>query len=215
MTTLSGPSIAPASGKAARQLVIFLHGLGADGNDLLSLAYEFQDVLPDAQFISPNAPFPCDMAPFGYQWFSLQDRRPDPILDGVRHAAPILNRFIDDQLAALGLNDRDLFLIGFSQGTMMALYTSLRRAAACRGVIGYSGALVGGERLPEEMTARPPVCLIHGDADMVVPFQASVMAHGVLESLSVPVEFHRRPRLGHGIDPEGVDIAKRFIETRS
>jgi len=212
---LNGPTVPPASGKVAKQLVVFLHGLGADGHDLISLAPAFQEVLPDAQCISPHAPFQCDMAPFGFQWFSLQDRAPEAMLQGIKKAAPILNSYIDAQLQSLGLTDQDLILIGFSQGTMMSLYTALRRPKACRAVIGYSGALIGEESLDSELRSSPPVCLIHGEADMVVPCEASVAAHQVLKERGLEVEFHRRPMLQHGIDPEGVHIAKAFIQAHS
>src|SRR5947208_8561128 len=125
LMSLSGPTRPPVAGGKPRQLVILLHGLGADGNDLIGLAPVLARLLPDAEFVSPNAPFPCDMAPYGYQWFSLQDRSPEAILGGVRASAPILDAFIDDLLAARGLEEKDLALVGFSQGTMMSLYVGL------------------------------------------------------------------------------------------
>ena len=125
---LDGPRAGPAVEGAADSLVVLLHGLGADGNDLIGLAPELSRLLPGAAFVSPHAPFPCDMAPFGRQWFSLQDRAPQSLLAGARMAAPILDRFIDDELARHDLADDRLALVGFSQGTMMALYVALRRA---------------------------------------------------------------------------------------
>src|SRR5690242_18353856 len=145
LLTLSGPSRKPASGGAPRQLVILLHGLGADGNDLIGLAPYWAPLLPDAEFVAPDAPFPCDMAPFGRQWFSLQDRSPLAILAGVRAAAPILDVFIDEALKARNLDESRLALVGFSQGTMMSLYVGLRRAKALAGIVGFSGALLGPE----------------------------------------------------------------------
>src|SRR5215469_10624101 len=123
--TLSGPSHPPHSGGKPKRLVILLHGLGADGNDLIGLAPYWAPQLPTAEFLSPNAPFPCDMAPYGYQWFSVQDRSPPAVLAGVRAAAPFLDSFIDEALNARGLDDGDLALVGFSQGTMMSLYVGL------------------------------------------------------------------------------------------
>ncbi|MBX9726250.1 MAG: hypothetical protein K2X09_03200, partial [Rickettsiales bacterium] len=163
-TALSGPELKAQSG-ITKRIVIFLHGLGADGNDLLSLAPMLD--LPDTHFMSPNAPFPCDMAPYGYQWFSLQDRNPARILPEIRTAEPILNAYIDSALARFNLKPKDLALIGFSQGSMMALHTAPRRASAIAGVVGISGALFGAERLSSEITSRPPVCLIHGTHDEV------------------------------------------------
>jgi phospholipase/carboxylesterase len=200
---LSGPGMPPRSGKV-RQLVVLLHGLGADGDDLIALAPYFAELLPDAEFISPHAPFACDMAPFGRQWFSLRDRSPDAILYGLEVARPMLDAFLDAALASRGLTDKDLLLVGFSQGTMLSLFTALRRPRACAGLLGYSGMLASPERLPEEITARPPVLLIHGDQDPVVPFEFMDLARQALELLGVPVMVERRPGLGHSIDDEGL-----------
>src|SRR5258708_8627469 len=125
---LDGPLLAPATGGKAKHLVILLHRLGSDGNDLIGLAPHWAPTLPDVAFASPNAPFPCDMAPYGYQWFSFLDRSAPRILAGVQAAAPVLQSFIDQELERLGLEEKDLALVGFSQGTMMALYVALRRA---------------------------------------------------------------------------------------
>lgn len=209
---LTGPALKPLSGGSAKQLVVFLHGLGADGQDLISLSQAFGQVLPDAMFVSPNAPEPCDMAPFGYQWFSLQDRAYPAMLAGVEHAAPALNRFLDRQLDLLGLTDEDMALIGFSQGTMMALYSALRRPNCCGAIVGYSGALIAPEMLLAEIRSKPPVCLIHGDADPVVMFEAMGAAEIGLKAAGVSVETHARPGLGHGIDPEGIKTACTFLQ---
>jgi phospholipase/carboxylesterase len=208
---LSGPIHKPESGGKPRQLVILLHGLGADGNDLIGLAPVLAQVLPDAEFVSPNAPFPCDMAPYGYQWFSLQDRSPATILAGVRAAAPVLDAFIDEALESRGLAEKDLALIGFSQGTMMSLYVGLRRARPVAGIVGFSGALVGAELLAGEIRSRPRVLLVHGDADQMVPFQALAMAERTLTEADVPVETLTCPGLGHGIDEAGLKAATRFL----
>lgn len=210
MTTLTGPERAPQSGNVKR-LVIFLHGLGADGDDLISLAPMLE--LPDTQFASPHAPFPCDMAPYGYQWFSLLDRAPVKLLEGVKIAAPILNQYIDAQRDRFKLNDSDIALIGFSQGSMMALYTSLRRPKPLAGVVGFSGALIGGHLLKEEASSKLPICLVHGEEDAVVPFGAMGHAEEALQLHGIDVTTHARPYLGHGIDPEGIDIAKSFLKT--
>lgn len=207
-TALKGPELAPKSG-VTKRLVIFLHGLGADGNDLLSIGPMLE--LPDTHFISPNAPFDCDMAPYGYQWFSLLDRNPTKILEGIKIAEPILNTFIDAQLARFSLTPKDVALIGFSQGSMMSLYTAPRRAEPIAGVVGISGALFGHELLAAELKSRPPVCLIHGTHDEVVPFSAMGMAEIALGAADIEIEAHARPNLGHGIDEEGVDITARFL----
>jgi phospholipase/carboxylesterase len=208
---LSGPIQKPASGGKPRQLVVLMHGVGADGNDLIGLAPYWAALLPEAEFVSPDAPFPCDMAPFGRQWFSLQDRSPPAILAGVRATAPILDAFLDEALAARGLADHQLALVGFSQGTMMALYVGLRRARAPACIVGYSGALVGADSLPQEIRARPKVLLIHGDADEVVPPHALPMAVNGLKAAGVAVDVLIRPGLGHGIDEEGLTGGGEFL----
>jgi len=131
MLSLNGPSHPPAAGGKPRRLVLLLHGLGADGNDLIGLAPYWARLLPEAEFLSPNAPFPCDMAPYGYQWYSVQDRSPEAQLAGVRAAAPILDGFIDEALAERGLGPEDLALVGFSQGTVTVSYTHLTLPTIC------------------------------------------------------------------------------------
>lgn len=211
---LSGPSRKPASGGAARQLVVLLHGLGADGNDLIGLAPYWAPLVPEAEFLSPHAPFPCDMAPMGRQWFSLQDRSQTAILAGIRAAAPVLDGFLDEALAQRGLDERQLALVGFSQGTMMSLYVGPRRAKTLAGIVGYSGALVGPELLPTEIRSRPPMLLVHGDADQVVPPAALPLAVAGLRAAGVPVEEIVRPGLGHGIDEEGLRRGGLFLKEK-
>jgi phospholipase/carboxylesterase len=211
---LSGPSQRPASGGKPRQLVILLHGLGADGNDLIGLAPYWAKLLPDAEFLAPNAPFPCDMAPFGYQWFSFQSRELDAIEAGVRAAAPPLDVYIDEALAARGLSERELALVGFSQGTMMALHVGLRRADPVAGIVGYSGALIGGAALPGEIRSRPPVLLIHGEADEIVPVGAMSMAERTLKAAGISVATLSRPGLPHSIDEEGLRRGGAFLREK-
>ncbi len=209
--TLNGPTLAPVSGAKPQQLVIMLHGIGSDGDDLIGLAPYFQKVLPEAFFISPQAPFAFDMAPVGYQWFSLQDDSLSARLAGAQTAAPILDAFIDQQLAATGLTDDKLVLIGFSQGTMMALHVGLRRANPMAGILGYSGMLIAPELLAESIKSRPPVYLVHGDADEVMPVQALPEAVAGLETVGVDVESYSCPGLGHGLDDDGVSHGMEFI----
>lgn len=208
---LDGPREGPRSGGAPRQLVVLLHGLGANGQDLIALAPVLGTVLPDAVFVAPDAPSPCDMAPFGYQWFSLQVRTPESLYVGAEEARSLLDRFLDEEMARYGLKDENLVLVGFSQGTMMALHTALRRQAACAGVIGYSGLLVGGERLTQEIVSRPPVLLVHGDQDEVVSPEALSAAAEALRAVDVQVTAEVRPGLGHGIDEPGVAMAASFL----
>ena len=227
-TSLSGPAHAPARGNPPKRLVIFLHGYGADGNDLIGLAPGFESGLPDTQFYAPDAPEPCEMAPFGRQWFSLVDYDPntlrrDPrtmgtmyeaMLDGARKAAPVLNAFIDQKLEEHGFTADQLALVGFSQGTMMALHVALRRKAPVAALLGYSGAMVGADILKDEIVSRPPVTLIHGVSDPVVPFEAMDAAQNALKGAGVMVDSHGRPGLEHGIDPEGVRIGIEFLRAQ-
>lgn len=213
MEKLDGPSVPPLAGGPPRQLVVLLHGVGADGEDLIGLAPMLAEVLPHAAFIAPNAPEPCDMAPFGYQWFSLLDRHPEALLAGVRGVAGRLDGFLDDLLAQHALNDSDLALVGFSQGTMTALHVALRRAQPPAALLGYSGALLGPDVLRQELRARPPVYLIHGEADDVVPFPALHAAVAALAAAEVPVRWSVCRGLGHGIDPEMVRHGAAFLQT--
>lgn len=211
---MDGPRFGPASGGAAAQLVVLLHGVGADGQDLIGLAPFLAKTLPDAAFASPNAPFPCDMAPFGYQWFSVQDRSPSAMLAGVQATAPILDAFIDAEMERHGVSAAQTALIGFSQGTMMSLFVAPRREEAFAGIVGFSGRLIAPELLAEEIKVRPPVVLVHGDADEVVPYESMALAEEGLTAAGIEVETMTRPGLGHGIDPEGMTRAASFLAER-
>jgi phospholipase/carboxylesterase len=211
LALLSGPRVPPRAGGPPRQLVVLLHGVGADGQDLIELAPAMAPVLPGAAFVAPNAPEPCDMAPFGYQWFSLRDRRPDALLLGVQAVAPLLDAFLVAELERHGLGDHQVALVGFSQGAMAALYLAPRRTRALAGVLGYSGALIGGERLPHEATSKPPVFLVHGDADEVVPVQAMYGAVAGLQAAGIPVQWSLRRGLPHGVDPDSVAHGAAFL----
>ncbi|MGA8649803.1 MAG: prolyl oligopeptidase family serine peptidase [Xanthobacteraceae bacterium] len=212
---LDGPRLAPRSG-AARQLVVFLHGYGADGNDLIEIGRVWQQLLPQAAFVSPHAPEPCGQAPVGRQWFPLTFRDPNERWVGVNQARPMLERFIDAELGRLGLPPSALALVGFSQGTMMALHLGLRRAVAPAAIVGYSGLLVVPpdgdlEKFAAEIKARPPVLLVHGDQDDLIPPQALFQAAQGLAALDVPVEWHMSAGVGHGIDPEGLRHGGEFL----
>jgi phospholipase/carboxylesterase len=151
------------------------------------------------------------MAPFGYQWFSLQDRRSEALLRGVQAAAPLLDAFLDEELERHGLSPRALALVGFSQGTMMSLYVAPRRPAPVAAVLGFSGALLGADALKVEAVSRPPVFLIHGDADEIVPVGALSAAVAGLQAADIPVRFEVRPGLPHAIDPEGITHGGAFL----
>ena len=215
---LDGPRLPPRSGPA-RQLVVFLHGYGADGNDLIEIGRAWQGMLPHAAFVSPHAPEPCGQAPRGRQWFALTFRNPDERWIGVNQAAPVLERFLDAELARHKLPPSALALVGFSQGTMMALHVGLRRAVPPAAIVGYSGILVDrpdgdAESFAAEIRSRPPVLLVHGDRDDLIPPDALFAATQGLSALGVPVEWHLSPGVGHGIDPEGLRHGGEFLARR-
>jgi phospholipase/carboxylesterase len=216
MADLDGPRLEPRSG-IAKQLVVFLHGYGADGNDLIDIGRSWQQLLPDAAFVSPHAPRPCGQAPTGREWFPLTMREPNERWDGVNAAAPGLNAFLDAELARRGLTDSALALVGFSQGTMMSLHVGLRRASTPAAIVGYSGMLVTPtneadiDRFAAEIRSRPPVLLVHGDQDQLIPVQALMHAAQGLAALEVPVEWHISPGVGHGIDQEGLRHGGEFL----
>lgn len=198
-----------------RSLVVFLHGYGADGADLLGLADPLAPHLPGTAFVSPDAPEPCVNNAFGRQWF------PVPWLDGSTEAASAaslalstddLNGFIDAAMAAEGVGPAATALIGFSQGTMMALHVALRRSEPLAAVVGFSGRLLQPEALTAQITARPPVLLIHGDADPVVPYADLAKAAAGLKAAGVAVQTHTSRGVGHGIAPDGLSLALQFLQ---
>lgn len=211
LMSISGPTYGPAAAGAARQLVVLLHGYGSDGHDLLGLAPHWAQMLPRAEFVSPNAPFPCELAPYGRQWFGFEGRDAQMILGEAQTAAAILNGFIDEQLAKRGLDDSALALVGFSQGTMMSLHVAPRRQKPAAAVVGYSGRLIAPDLLPQEIKSRPRVLLVHGDADPVVPFQSLREAVNILELVGIEVTAERRPKLAHAIDEEGLELGGHFL----
>lgn len=200
----------PLSGTAT-SLVVIAHGWGADGANLIDVADMLADHVPGAYFIAPDAPEVCEVNPFGFQWFSLMDRREDVMFAGARRAEAQFNALVDAQLSALELSAERLALVGFSQGTMLSLHVGLRRAKAPACVVGFSGALLGAGTLHREIVSHPPVCLIHGAQDEVVPFAAMSAAEAALKENHVPVETHARPYLGHSIDMEGIQTAGAFL----
>ena len=212
-TLLDGPKSLPAGGEP-RSMVIFLHGYGSNGADLMGLVPHWRGALPDTVFLGPNAPQPCPGAPGGYQWWALTDLSPQARAVGVRQSAPALNAYIDAQLALYGLSDDRLALVGFSQGTMMALHVGPRRARTLAGIVGYSGMLADPEPLAAEVRTKPPVLLVHGDADPTVPVAALYQAKAALEPLGFEVATHVRPGLGHGIDEAGLRLGGEFLAHR-
>lgn len=209
----------PASGGTPKQVIVLLHGVGSNGQDLISLAPYWANDVPDAIFVSPDAPFVCDMVPPGYpnsyQWFSLQSRDPVDMLKGVEDTAPIVETFLDSLLEKYGVEADKLALVGFSQGTMTSLYVGPRYSKKIAGILGYSGALIGAEGFTEDPDEyqRPPVRLIHGEADDVVPVQAYEMARVQLEEAGFDVSGHTTPGLPHSIDEAGIQSGGEFLKS--
>src|SRR5687767_7933990 len=215
---LNGPRLEPRSGQVKR-LVVFLHGYGADGNDLIEIGRAWQPMLPDTAFVSPHAPEPCGQAPVGRQWFALTFRDPDERWRGCAKAAPMLEQFLDAELARLKLPPSALALVGFSQGTMMALHAGLRRTTAPAAIVGYSGMFVlpndgPPDAVAAEIKVKPPVLLIHGDQDELIPVQALFMGAQAVADLEILVEWHISPGIGHGIDQEGLRHGGEFLARR-
>src|SRR4029450_9895179 len=203
---LDGPRLPPAAGGAAKQLVVFLHGYGADGNDLIGLGREWGKGLPPGAFVSPHALEPCPASPMGRQWFDLSLGDMGMIAAGVKRAAPALDAFLDAELKRRGLGPRARGLVGFSQGTMIALAVGLKRNPAPAAIVGYSGPLATVEALPREPASAPAILLVHGDMDEVIPVDALFLAREQLAHAGLPVEWHVSEGIGHGIDGEGLGL---------
>lgn len=215
MTMINGPRLPSRSG-TTRQLVVFLHGYGADGNDLIDLGRQWAQLLPDAAFVSPHAPEACGMSPMGRQWFALTMRDPGERWRGVVKARPTLDDFLDAELGKLNLDESALALVGFSQGAMMALHVGLRRNRAPASIIAYSGALVGPEHLAEATArgvggAAPRILMTHGDQDEVIPVDALFEGSEALAKANIPCEFHLSMGVGHGIDGGGLTHGALFV----
>lgn len=210
---LDGPAVPPLSGGKPRQLVVLLHGLRSNGDDLIGLVPQWRSILPDALWVSPHAVQACADTPGGYQWWEVQTFSLEERKAGVAAAGPALDAFIDQQLERHDLTPDKVVLIGFSQGTVMALHVAPRRDQPIAGVLGYSGMVADPRGLGAELKCKPEVMLIHGDRDPMLPlgpcFHFTV---GCLEALRFPMEAHIRPGLQHGIDPGGVELGARFLK---
>jgi phospholipase/carboxylesterase len=204
LSPLSGPRLPPARGQATH-LVVLLHGYGADGNDLIGLAPHWQRMLPTVAFVAPNAPEPCAGAPMGYQWFPIARIDPKEMQRGVESAAQGLNEFLDAELKRLELGNDRLALVGFSQGTMMALHVGLSRPAKPACIVGYSGMLAGTP--PKLEQDAPPILLVHGDADQMIPPGAIFDAATRLGRAGAAVQWHISQGVGHSIDEAGLALA--------
>lgn len=208
---IDGPRVPPARGGKPDALVILLHGYGSNGADLISLAPYWADLLPGAVFVAPNALESVPGAPGGYQWFPISNLDPHLMEHGVRSAAPSVERFIDRELEKYSLAPERLVLVGFSQGTMMALHVGLRRERQIAGILGLSGVLVGGRTLKEEMRSKPPVLLIHGDRDPTIPIPAMFDSAEQLSEAGHGAQWHVSYGVPHSIGPDGLDLGGAFL----
>ena len=212
MTTLTGPRAAAKSG-TTKSLVILLHGYGADGNDLFGLSGPLSDHMPDTVFRSPNAPERSAVNPAGYQWF------PIPWLDGsteeqrdqgFHRSVDLLDTYLTEAMAEEGVTPAQTIVVGFSQGTMMSLHVTPRRDQAVAGVVGFSGRLLG-DNLASEAKVRPPVLLVHGDMDEMIPVADMSAAETGLREAGFDVTSHISRGIGHGIAPDGLTLALQFM----
>jgi phospholipase/carboxylesterase len=207
---VNGASRQPASGSAPKQIVLLLHGYGSSGADMIALAPTWQKELPDALFLAPHAPQRCGMGA-GYQWWALTDINPQALAAGAAMAAPAIDEFIDRKLKQYGLTEADLAIVGFSQGTMMALHVGLRRQHPIAAIVGYSGMLTSVAQLRHDEITLPPVLLVHGSEDPVVPVAALHAAESELKRLGVDVTTHVSLGIGHTVDPVGLKLGVAFV----
>lgn len=203
----------PYSGQT-RSVVAFVHGYGADGQDLIGLADPLGPHLPDTLFLAPDAPEPCVNNPMGRQWFPipwLDGSSEKAAMAGVASASEDLNAWIDGVLEETGVGPINFALLGFSQGTMMSLHIAPRRERAIAGVAGFSGRLMQPETFRDDVKSKMPVLLVHGDADDVVPFESMAQAGNVLTEAGFTVYGHVMKGTGHGIAPDGLSVALAFL----
>jgi phospholipase/carboxylesterase len=208
---VNGASLQPLSGGSPKQIVLLLHGFGSNGADLIALAPHWQRDLPDALFLAPNAPQRLGSMASGYQWWPLTAFTPQALASGATSAAPALTALIERKLAQYGLTDANLAIVGFSQGTMMALHVGLRRTHPVAAIVGYSGMLTGAQELAHVPITKPPVLLVHGSADPIVPVAALHAARNALEHLGIDVTTHVSNGAGHTVDPVGLRMGGDFV----
>ncbi|HEX2256482.1 MAG TPA: dienelactone hydrolase family protein [Afifellaceae bacterium] len=208
---IEGPRFGPAAGGPTKSLVMFLHGYGADGNDLIAIGREWSKRLPRSAFAAPNAAEACAEAPMGRQWFALTFRDPHEFRRGVAAARPALDAFLDAEMARLGLDEAATALVGFSQGTMLALHAGPQRKKRLAGIVGYSGLLADPDSVLADGVQKPPVLLVHGERDELIPDAAMLMAAQGLAAAEIPVEWHIEPGLPHGIGRDGLALGADFL----
>ncbi len=207
---VNGASLQPLSGAAPKQIVLLLHGFGSSGSDMIALAPAWQRALPDALFLAPHAPQRTGFGA-GYQWWALSDLSPLALAAGAASAAPAIDEFIDRKLKQYDLSETDLAIVGFSQGTMMALQVGLRRPNQVAAIVGYSGMLTGADRLRHDPITKPPVLLVHGSNDPIVPVAALHTAESALKHVGIDVTSHVSIGVAHTVDPVGLRLGAEFV----
>ena len=207
---VNGSSLQPLAGGPPRHIVLLLHGYGSSGADMIALAPEWQRAVPHALFLAPNAPERTGHGA-GYQWFHLGAFTPQALSAAAAMAAPAIETFLERKLKQYDLSESDVAIAGFSQGTMMALQVGLRRPGPVAGIVGYSGMLTGTADLSHERGSLPPVLLIHGSADPIIPVGALHAAEAQLRRLGLEVTTHVSPGLGHTVDPVGIRMGGEFV----
>jgi len=211
---LNGSELAPKNGNKPKQLILLLHGVGADGDNLLDIAKTLSPKFPDAYFISPNAPHSYDMAPFGYQWFSLGDTSEEALLQGLNDAMPHLNEFVDHQLKRFELTEKNLAVIGFSQGTILALHTFPRRSKPIALIAGLSGTLIAPYLLEKELKSKPNILFMYGEKDQVLPVKYMKLASQSLKNLGFDIKTNVYPDLEHSINQEEITAIIQALEKK-
>jgi phospholipase/carboxylesterase len=208
---LSGPFIKPQNGIKTDYICILLHGVGADGENLIEIGSYLSKNFPNIYFVAPNAPEKFELSNSGYQWFEYWNRSHAQIISGLEKASAIVIHYANDLLREFNLDYSKLILMGFSQGAMVSIHTAITTQDNCAGVIGFSGGLLKVDITKFEVRSNPPMCLIHGGMDDVVPYQLSENTKNILENFNVDVDFHKIENLGHSIDLKGLKIASEFL----
>ena len=212
---LTGPRVEAKSG-TTKSLVIVSHGYGSNGDDLIQLASQWAPAFPDTVFVAPNAPEPCPIAPDGFQWFPLTHnpgglRSPDEYWNGVVHSEQVLHDFVDRELERYNLDESNCVLVGFSQGTMMSFHVGLHREKQLAGIIGYSGVLAGSSHIKDSIKTKPPVLIVHGEDDPVVPSEALFLSRNAMRTVDMDPEWTMIAGLGHSIDELGLLLGYNFL----
>ena len=192
-------------------LVVLLHGIGADAFDLIPLAKYWALTLKKTKFYSLHAPYTYRLAPFGKQWFDLEDRDQTRILKEIELVKPMIITFLKKKLKDYNLQYKDLILVGFSQGTMVALNLTLTMKEEVRGFLGYSGGVILTKSGKIKIISKPNICLVHGKNDEVVPKKMMETTKIILKDNKIDVDTHLIENLGHSIDQKGLEIGQNFL----